>query len=47
MTDGYYLSPYTLKRCTVFKQLGGLNFDGLAEKCQKRLSPVKILRYTV
>ena len=30
------LSPYTCKCCIVFKQFDGLNFDGLAEKRQKR-----------
>ena len=41
--DGHCLSPYTCKRCIVFKQ-----FDGLAGKCQNiKTSPVKILRYTV
>ena len=34
-TEGHCLSPYTLKRCTVFKQFDGLNFDGLAGKHQK------------
>ena len=36
MTDGYHLSPYTYKRYTVCKQFDRLNFDGLAEKYQKR-----------
>ena len=36
LTDGYCLSPCTFKFCTVFKQFDGLNFDGLAGKCQKR-----------
>ena len=36
LTDGHCLSPYTCKRCTVFKQFDGLNFDGLAVKSQKR-----------
>ena len=37
---GYCLSPYTRKRCTVFKQLDGLNFEGLAGKHQKhQISP--------
>ena len=36
LTDGHYLSPYTCKRCIIFKQFDGLNFDGLAGKCQKR-----------
>ena len=35
LTDGYCLLPYTCKRCTVFKQFDRLNFDGLAQKCQK------------
>ena len=35
LTDGYCLSPYTCKCCTVLKQFKGLNFDGLAGKCQK------------
>ena len=34
--DGYCLAPYILKCCTGFKQFDGLNFDGLAEKHQKR-----------
>ena len=34
--DGYCLSPYACKCCTVFKQFDGLNFDGLVEKHQKR-----------
>ena len=33
---GHSLSPYTCKRCIVFKQFDGLNFDGLAGKHQKR-----------
>ena len=36
LTDGYCLSTYTCKRCTVFKQSDGLNFDNLAGKHQKR-----------
>ena len=36
LTDGHCLSPYTYKRCIVFKQFDGLNFDGLAGKRQKR-----------
>ena len=36
LTDGHCLSPYTCKRCIVFKQFDGLNFDGLAGKHQKR-----------
>ena len=36
LTDGYCLSPYTCKCCTVFKQFDRLNFDSLAGKCQKR-----------
>ena len=36
LTDNYCLSPYTCKRCIVFKQFDGLNFDSLAVKCQKR-----------
>ena len=48
LTDGYCLSPYTLKCCTVFKHFDGLNFDGLAGKHQKLHNfPIKILRYTV
>ena len=35
LMDGYHLSPYTCKRCTVFKQFDRLSFDGLAGKCQK------------
>ena len=31
LTDGYCLSPYTCKCCTVFKQFDGLDFDGLAQ----------------
>ena len=47
--DGHCLLPYTCKCCIVFKQFAdGLNFDGLAGKCQKRQNfPVKILRYMV
>ena len=33
--DGHCLSPYTCKRCIVFKQFDGLNFDGLAGKPSK------------
>ena len=36
ITDGHCLSPYTYKRCIVFKQFDGLNFDRPTEKCQKR-----------
>ena len=35
LTDGYCLSPYTCKMLYCFKQLDGLNFDGLAGKHQK------------
>ena len=35
LTDGPCLSPYTCKRCIVFKKFDGLNFDGLAGKHQK------------
>ena len=35
LTDGYCLSPYTCKFCTVFTQFNGLNFDSLAGKGQK------------
>ena len=35
LTDGYCLSPYTCKRCTILKQFDRLNCDGLARKCQK------------
>ena len=35
LTDGYRLSPYTRKCCTVLKQFDGSNFDGLARKRQK------------
>ena len=35
LTDGHCLSPYTCKRCIVFKQFDGLNFDGLDGKRQK------------
>ena len=35
LTDGHCLSPYSYKCCIVFKQFNGLNFDGLAGKCQK------------
>ena len=34
LTDGHCLSPYTCKRCIVFKQLDGLNFDSSAGKHQ-------------
>ena len=48
LMDGHCLSPYTCKCYTVFKQLNGLNFDGLAGKRQKRQIPtVKIFHYTV
>ena len=45
LSDGHYLSPYTCKRCIVFKQFSGLNFDSLAGKC--RNSPAKFcaIRY--
>ena len=36
LTDRHCLSPYTCKRCIVFKQFDRLNFDGSAGKCQKR-----------
>ena len=36
LTDRHCLSPYTCKRCIVFKQFNGLNFDGPAGKRQKR-----------
>ena len=36
LTDGYRLSPYTCKRCTVLKQFDRLNFGNLVRKCQKR-----------
>ena len=48
LTDGHCLSPYTCKRCIVFQQLDGLNFDNLAGKHQKRQNPplpINILRY--
>ena len=32
--DDHCLSLYTCKRCIVFKQFEGLNFDSLAGKCQ-------------
>ena len=35
LTNDYCLSPYTCKCCTIFKQFGRLNFDGLAGKRQK------------
>ena len=35
LTDGHCLSPYTCKRCIVFKQFDELNFDGLAGKRQR------------
>ena len=35
LMDGHCLSPYTHKRCIVFKQFDGLNFDGLARKRQR------------
>ena len=41
--DGHCLSPYTCKRCITVKQFDGLNFDGLAGKCQKRQNSA--LRY--
>ena len=47
LTDVYCLSPYICKRCIVFKQFYGLNFDGLAGKHQNVKPPVKILHYTV
>ena len=34
LTGGHCLSPYTCKCSIVFKQLDGLNFDGLAGKHQ-------------
>ena len=36
LTDAHCLSPYISKRCVVFKQFDGLNFDSLARKHQKR-----------
>ena len=41
--DGNYLSLYTCKCYIVLKQFDGLNFDGLAGKCQKHqnFSPSK------
>ena len=36
LTDGHLLSAYTCKCCIVLKQFDGLNYDGLAGKCQKR-----------
>ena len=48
LTGALCLSLYTCKRCIVFKQFDGLNFDGLVGKHQKRqFAPVKILHYTV
>ena len=48
--DGHCLSPYTCKRCIIFKQFDGLNFDGLAGKRQKcqNFTPSKFcaIRYT-
>ena len=43
------LSPYTCKRCTIFKQFDGLNFDGLAGERQKHQNfpPDKIFLYMV
>ena len=35
LMDDHCLSPYTCKCCTILKQFGGLNFDGLAGKRQK------------
>ena len=49
--DGPCLSLYTCKRCIVFKQFDGLNFDGLAGKHQKyqNFSPSKFcaIRYFI
>ena len=39
LTDGHCLSPYTHKRCVVFRQIDGLNFDGLAGNCQTSQNP--------
>ena len=36
LMDSCHLSPYTCKHYTVFKQFDELNFDGLAQKHQKR-----------
>ena len=51
LTDGYCLSPYTCKRCTVFKKFDWLNFDGLAgkhQKCQNSpLSKFCAIRYKI
>ena len=37
--DGYCLSPYICKRCTVFNQFDRLNFDGVVGKHQKHQNP--------
>ena len=34
LMDGHCLSLYICKRCIIFKQFDGLNFDGLAGKRQ-------------
>ena len=49
LTDGHCLSPYTCKRCIVFKQFDGLNFDGLAGKHQKHQNfpPSKFALYSI
>ena len=36
LMDGHCLSLYACKHCIVFKQFDRLNFDGLAQKHQKR-----------
>ena len=33
--NDHYLSPYTRQCSIAFKQFDGLNFDSLADKCQK------------
>ena len=47
LTDGPCLSPYTCKRCIVFKQFDGLNFDGVAGKHQKRQKFLPSKFYTI
>ena len=49
LTDIHCLTPYTCKRCIVFKQCDKLNFDGIARKHQKcfKILPVKIALYSM
>ena len=39
LTDGHCLSSYIHKHCVVYRQIDGLNFNGLAGKCQTSQNP--------